>query len=132
MSAGIPKHVLKAGGTEKMLQKELYVISTKPKAGVSLEQIREVVPVHLAFQVDLEKRGIMFGAGPLFPSGSDLWQGEGLVIIRAASHAEAVSIAASDPMHTSGMREFTVREWMMNEGSITLRMDYSTGKATLM
>ena len=78
--------------------------------------------------LELERRGIMFGAGPLFPPGTDMWQGEGMVIIRAASHAEATEIAASDPMHKSGMREFTVREWMMNEGTITLKVSYSNGK----
>ena len=129
MATGIPKQVLKAGGTKDMLQKELYVISTKPAPGVSLEKMREMVPPHLAFQVDLENRGIMFGAGPLFPPDSDLWQGEGLVIIRAQSLAEAKQIAASDPMHSSGMREFTVREWMMNEGTITLKVSYSSGRA---
>ena len=129
MTTGIPKQVLKAGGTNKMLQKELYVISTKPAPGVTPEKMREMVPSHLTFQVDLESRGIMFGAGPLFPPDSDHWQGEGLVIIRAQSLAEAKQIAASDPMHTSGMREYTVREWMMNEGTITLKVSYSNGQA---
>lgn len=132
MTTGIPKHALKAGGTKEMLQKELYVISTKPAPGVTLEKMREMVPPHLAFQVDLERRGIMFGAGPLFPPDSDLWQGEGLVIVRAASLAEAKQIAASDPMHTSGMRDYTVREWMMNEGTITLKVTYSDGKAQVL
>ena len=27
------------------------------------------------------------------------------------------------------MREYTVREWMMNEGTITLKVSYSNGKA---
>jgi uncharacterized protein len=131
MSNGIPKHILKAGGTQKMLQKELYVISTKLAPGVSLEEMREVVPEHLIFQVDLEARGIMFGAGPLFPPDSENWQGEGLVIIRAKSLEEAKSIAASDPMHIAGKRVFSVREWMMNEGSITVRVSYSDGKSTI-
>ena len=129
MSTGIPKQMLKTGGTKDMLQKELYVVSTKPAPGVTLEKMREMREPHLAFQVELERRGIMFGAGPLFPPGTDMWQGEGMVIIRAASHAEATEIAASDPMHKSGMREFTVREWMMNEGTITLKVSYSNGKA---
>ena len=128
MSTGIPKQMLKTGGTKDMLQKELYVISTKPAPGVTLEKMRAMREPHLAFQVELEQRGIMFGAGPLFPPGTDMWQGEGLVIVRAASHAEATEIAASDPMHKSGMRVFTVREWMMNEGTITLKVSYSNGK----
>lgn len=128
MTIGLPKQALK-GAAKEMLQKELYVISTKPAPGVTLEMMMQVVPPHLEFQVGLEQRGIMFGAGPLFPSGSDLWEGEGLVIVRATSHAEATEIAESDPMHKSGMREFTVREWMMNEGTITLKVSYSNGKA---
>ena len=66
-----------------MLQKELYVTSIKPAPSVTLEMMMEVVPPHLEFQVGLEQRGIMFAAGPLFPSGSELWQGEGLIIVRA-------------------------------------------------
>ena len=128
MTIGLPKQALK-GAAKEMLQKELYVISTKPAPGVTLEMMMQVVPPHLEFQVGLEQRGIMFGAGPLFPSGSDLWEGEGLVIVRATSHAEATEIAESDPMHKSGMRELTVREWMMNEGTITLKVSYSNGKA---
>ncbi len=131
MALGIPKQALKAGGTKDMLQKELYVISTQLAPGVTLEKMREQVPAHLTFQVDLESRGIMYGAGPLFPPDSDMWLGEGLVIIRAQSLDEAKKIAASDPMHSSGMREYKVREWMMNEGSITLKMTFSNGKAQL-
>jgi uncharacterized protein YciI len=131
MANGIPKQALKAGGTKDMLQKELYVISTQLAPGVTLEKMRDVVSAHLAFQVDLENRGIMFGAGPLFPPDSDMWQGEGLVIIRAQSLEEAKTIAAADPMHSSGLREYIVREWMMNEGTITVKMSFSTGKAQL-
>lgn len=131
MANGIPRQALKTGGTRDMLQKELYVISTRLAPGVPLEKMRDVVPAHLAFQVDLENRGIMFGAGPLFPPDSDVWQGDGLVIIRAQSIEEAKTIAAADPMHSSGIREYKVREWMMNEGSITVKMSFSTGKGQL-
>lgn len=131
MANGIPRQALKTGGTRDMLQKELYVISTRLAPGVPLEKMRDVVPAHLAFQVDLENRGIMFGAGPLFPPDSDVWQGDGLVIIRAQSIEEAKTIAAADPMHSSGIREYKVREWMMNEGSITVKMFFSTGKGQL-
>ncbi len=131
MANGIPRQALKTGGTRDMLQKELYVISTQLAPGVPLEKMRDVVPAHLAFQVDLENRGIMFGAGPLFPPDSDMWQGDGLVIIRAQSIEEAKKIAAADPMHSSGIREYKVREWMMNEGSITVKMSFSTGKGQL-
>ena len=53
------------------------------------------------------------------------WQGEGMVIVRAASLAEARAIAEADPMHSSGARKFRVRPWLLNEGSYTVTVRYS-------
>jgi uncharacterized protein len=100
-----------------MLQKQLYVVFTRP---------------HLEFQVDLERRGIMFGAGPFWTDDGDRWEGEGMVIIRAGSLDEARAIAASDPMHSSGARTFTVRPWLLNEGTVTVKITYSDGKRELL
>ena len=57
--------------------------------------------------------------------------GEGMVIIRANSLSEAKEIAATDPMHKSGARSFTVRPWLLNEGTINLSINYSRGNFTL-
>jgi uncharacterized protein YciI len=76
----------------------------------------------------LEKKGIMFGAGPHWTDDEKRWEGDGMVIIRAGSLAEAREIAASDPMHASGARSFTVRPWLMNEGTVTIKLTYSDGK----
>ena len=51
-----------------------------------------------------------------------------MVILRAISLEEARAIAENDPMHKSGARTFRVRPWMMNEGSITLKVTYSDGQ----
>ena len=50
-----------------------------------------------------------------------------MVIIRAGSLAEAKEIAASDPMHSSGARDYKVRPWLMNEGTVTVKIRYSDG-----
>ena len=121
------EEVLKA--SSGMLQKRLYAISTVPVSG--LGPVLAKMEEHLAYQVDLERRGLMFAAGPLFTEDEQHWLGEGLVIVRAASRAEAVAIAERDPMHAAGARSFTVRPWLVNEGSITLRLDYSTQKFML-
>ncbi|MFQ5911558.1 MAG: YciI family protein [Nitrospinota bacterium] len=55
-----------------------------------------------------------------------------MVIIRAGSLAEAKEIAASDPMHKSGARSFTVRPWLMNEGAVTIKLSFSDGKMEVM
>jgi uncharacterized protein len=48
-----------------------------------------------------------------------------MVVIRAESLAEAREITAKDPMHASGARKFTVRPWLVNEGTITVRLNYA-------
>lgn len=55
-----------------------------------------------------------------------------MVIIRAGSLAEAKEIAASDPMHKSNARSFTVRPWLMNEGTVTVKLTYSDGKREIL
>ncbi len=121
------KDVLEA--SKGMLQKQLYVVFTKPAKGLGpvLENLKE----HLDFQCSLERRGIMFGAGPFWADNEEDWHGEGMVIIRAASLAEAKRIAAEDPMHKSGARNFTVRPWLLNEGTVTVKITYSDGKREL-
>nr|WP_280136408.1 YciI family protein [Pseudolabrys sp. Root1462] len=73
----------------------------------------------------MEKRGIMFGAGPMWNDAEDAWEGEGMVILRAASLEEAKAIAATDPMHKAGARSYTVRPWLLNE--VTVKLSYSNG-----
>jgi len=106
-----------------MLQKQLYVIFTEPTSGMA--PIMQVIKEHLDYQIDLEKRGIMFAAGPLWTDDGKSWAGEGMVIVRAASTEEAEEIAKADPMHRNGARRFRVRPWLINEGSITVRIGYS-------
>lgn len=109
-----------------MLQKQLYAVFTTPTDG--LGPVFAKIEEHLRFQVELERKGIMFAAGPMWSDDEESWEGEGLVIIRAASREEAIKIAEADPMHKSGARTFKVRPWMVNEGSMTLRFDFSTQK----
>ena len=115
--------------SSEMLNKDLYVIFTKPTNGMI--PVMENLDEHLKFQVSLEKQGIMFGAGPFWEDNEIDWNGEGMVIIRANSITHAEEIARSDPMHKSGARSFTVRPWLLNEGNIEVSLDYSTGKFKL-
>lgn len=117
-------HVLEA--SRGMLQKQFYVVFTSPAKG--MEAILKNLEDHLKFQVDLEKRGIMFGAGPLWNDDEATWSGDGMVIIRAESLAAAKAIAEMDPMHKSGARTFKVRPWLLNEGKITVQLTFSDMK----
>jgi uncharacterized protein YciI len=107
--------------TGKMLGKTLYVVHTVPVAPP--EQIAPLLPAQLDHQVRLEKAGIMFGAGPV--ANEDGSPGGGLIIIRANSFEAARAIVDEDPLHKSGLRTYTIRRWTMNEGSYTVRVNYS-------
>ncbi len=108
------------------LAKPLFVVTTRPAA--PLDEILHHVEEHLDYQVELERQGILFAAGPLFSEDGTAWTGEGLVILRAASLDEAAGIAARDPMHSSGARKFTVQPWLLNEGALTIRLSFSDGR----
>ncbi|MBN8502646.1 MAG: hypothetical protein J0M19_16090 [Sphingomonadales bacterium] len=109
-----------------MLAKQLYIVSTTP-AG-SLDKVMEMVENHLDYQVDLERRGIMFAAGPNWTDDEKEWKGDGTVVIRAGSMAEAHALMEADPMHSSGARKFTIRPWLVDEGRLSVELDFSTGK----
>ncbi len=113
----------------EMLQKQLYAIFTTPTDG--MEPIFANLDAHLNFQVSLEREGILYAAGPMWTDDEQSWEGEGLVVVRANSRDEAVAIAERDPMHRAGAREFRVRPWMINEGTITVRLDNSSQTFTV-
>ena len=108
-----------------VLGMQLYVVLTTP-AGEMDAVLAQMGP-HLAYQKKLEEDGIMFAAGPFADDDETVWSGAGMVIIRAKDVQEAREIAAQDPMHVSGARTFHVRPWLLNEGSLTLRVTYSDG-----
>ncbi|WP_246248857.1 YciI family protein [Chelativorans alearense] len=116
------KDVMQASSA--MLQKQLYAIFTTPVGGI--EPILANLKEHLAFQASLEKEGILYAAGPMWSDDEKSWEGDGLVVVRAASREEAIAIAERDPMHVRGARTFTVRPWMINEGTMTIRLDSSS------
>ena len=112
--------------TKDMLQKDLYVIFTRPVA--PREEIMKMLPQHLERQVELEKQGILFAAGPMEPEDSDKVR-TGMIIVRADSFEHANEIAMGDPFHAAGLREYEVWNWSMNEGSFTVTINYSDKSA---
>ena len=108
---------------------ELYVVESKPQK--SPDDVKQCLPAHLEYQRGLEQRGILVLAGPLSDPTGDTMEGAGLIVYRAGSMAEAKRLAEDDPMHRDGARGFTLRKWLVNEGSVSLNVGLSTGKAQL-
>ena len=75
----------------------------------------------------MEKEGVYIAAGPHWADDEETWEGEGLIVVRAKDLADARRIAEEDPMHASGARSFKVRPWLINEGSITIKVNFAAG-----
>src|SRR5579863_6421644 len=113
--------------SEKFLGRQVYVVHTVPNA--SREALDAMLPEHLEHQIRLEKSGIMFAAGPM--ANADGTPAGALIVIRAKDFAEAKAIADSDPFHKSGLRTYTLRRWTINEGSYSVRVNYSDQSFTI-
>jgi uncharacterized protein len=99
----------------------------QPLPTKGIDPVMKNIKEHLEFQVALEKQGIMFAAGPNWSDDEKSWEGDGMVVIRAKSLAEATEIMKRDPMHKSGARKFKIRPWFVNEGTVSVRLNYSQG-----
>ncbi len=105
-----------------MLQKIFYAVFTTPLKPMS--ELMPLLPEHLNYMIDLEKRGILFASGP-FLADANVTPGSGMTILRASSYEEAEAIAKQDPFNKSGMRSFEIKTWQLNEGSYTVTVNYS-------
>jgi uncharacterized protein len=94
-------------------------VSSKPTDG--LGPVLANLDPHVAYRTRLELDGVMFAAGPL--AGDDLqeWLGEGLFVHRASSMEQARGYAEADPMHACGARSFSTREWLLDEGTLSVQ-----------
>lgn len=104
------------------LRMQLYVVTSTAN---SLDAVKQNLGEHRAYLRSLEDRNVLFGAGPLWTDDGQYFEGDGMLIYRAASVEEAIAIAQGDPMHSSGARSFKIRPWLLNDGSITIRVTLS-------
>lgn len=94
-----------------------------PPMPVSKEEMRII---HHEYLLDLERRGILFGAGPFVDEKGER-HGAGMIIIRAATRAEAEALAFAEPYTKAGQRIMTLTPWQRNEGAVNLRLRFADG-----
>ncbi len=111
------------------LRMQLYVVTSIAK---SLDAVKENLPEHRNYLRELENKDILFGAGSLWTDDGQYFEGDGMLIYRANSVAEAQQLAQADPMHKNGAREFKIRPWLLNDGSITIRVTLSEPQRNLL
>lgn len=119
----------KEAGERGSLALELFVVVSTPAQ--SPDELKAQLPAHLAYQEQLEQAGTLAFAGPLSDLQGEQMQGMGMIIYRAHSLAAARALADGDPMHVSGAREYTLRRWLVNEGSLTLSVKLSAQSVRL-
>lgn len=108
---------------------ELFVATSIPAKAP--EDVKAALPAHLAYQAELEAGGHLAFAGPMSDESGEEMRGMGMIVYRADSLDAARALAEADPMHRSGARTYTLRRWMINEGSLTLRVGLSTKDVSL-
>ncbi|MGE3148144.1 MAG: YciI family protein [Pseudorhodoplanes sp.] len=103
---------------EGLAAREYFVVFTEPVGGK--DAVQRHLGIHLQYQRELERRGVLVAAGPLSDEQGEAWTGKGMIILRADTMEGARAIADADPMHRDGVRTYRILPWLMNEGSFTL------------
>lgn len=107
---------------------ELFVVESTP---IAPEKLGETLPDHLAYQAEQEQKGVLAFAGPLSDDTGEQMNGTGLIIYRAPSMEAAKAVADADPMHARGVRQYSMRKWLINEGSLQLDVRLSAQQVRL-
>ena len=108
---------------------ELFVVESTPAK--SPEDLKKILPDHLAYQQQQELNGALAFAGPLSDLTGEFMEGAGLIVYRAESFDAAKALADADPMHATGTRSYTLRRWLINEGSLQLNVKLSSQQVSL-
>ena len=109
-------------------REQCYVLMMRPnpEAPPLAMSAAEIRIAHHDFLLDLERRGILFGAGP-FVDETGMRHGSGMIIIRAASRAEAEAIGYAEPYTASGQRLMDFLPWQRNEGTVKISLRFADG-----
>ena len=105
------------------LAMELYVVRSKPSG--DMELVKSTLPAHLEYQKQMEASGVLVMAGPTSDKSGELMEAEGMIIYRASDLDAARAIADGDPMHAVGARNYDIRKWLVNEGSLSFTVSLS-------
>ncbi len=108
---------------------ECYVVVSLPASDLML--VKQNLAAHLAYQAQQEALGNLMFAGPLSDLSGDQMEGAGMIIYQSKSLELAKTLADQDPMHLAGARTYTLRRWLINEGSLQLDIKLSAQSVKL-
>jgi hypothetical protein len=122
-------HKSRAAAIQGSLSREqCYVLMMKPNPTsppmpCSPEEMRVV---HHEYLLDLERRGILFGAGPFVDENGNR-VGAGMIIIRAKNRTEAETIGNAEPYTAAKQRLMEFIPWQRNEGTVRMNLRFADG-----
>lgn len=110
-----------------LTREQLYVLMMRPNPEAPQTLARDELRIHHhTYLLDLERSGRLFAAGPFADLGEKP-TGSGMIIIRAANHAEAADIGAQEPYTKAGLRIMDVVPWQRNEGTVRIEIRFADG-----
>lgn len=113
--------------TSSLMREQTYLLMLRPNPEPPANLSRDVLRIeHHEYLLDLERRGILFAAGP-FADRGEKPSGSGMIIIRAESLEEATRIGHQEPYTKNGLRLMDVVPWQRNEGSLKLELRLADG-----
>lgn len=121
MTQAAPRHPLLADSLGLTLFAMIRTVGETPVT-------RDLLDRHLAWVIGQEAAGHILLSGPLANGSRPL---HGLTIWRVADRAQAEALAAQDPFVEAGVVTFTLHEWTVYEGAISLTLHISRGAAAL-
>jgi uncharacterized protein YciI len=112
----------------KMLNLKLVVMLREPTRKQMLD---DDLIEHLEWMIAREKEGLVFASGPFITFGAPPGTSGGLTILRVSGLEQAREIAETDPLVARGVITYQLREWLLMEGGITVKVSFSDGAASV-
>ena len=109
----------------RMLKKVYFVMQRVPR---DLSRIKPAVLAHYRWIIELEKQGAVFASGPL--TAEDGASGIGMTVFRCDGWDEARRLSEGDPFVQQGAVTFELHQWQINEGRVTVAIDFSDQTCT--
>lgn len=112
--------------TRSLSREQNYVLMLRPNPNAP-KYDRDMLRIkHHEYLIDLERRGILFAAGP-FADRGEKPSGSGMLIIRAADQVEATRIGGHEPYTREKIRLMEIIPWQRNEGTLKVEIRFADG-----
>ena len=114
-------------GKRPLAREQVYLcIMTNVEPPADSSPRDQLMNAHKEYLADLERRGLLFGAGRLFNAEEEEHTalGHGMLIIRAATRAEAEAVAFEEPFTKAGHRTMVLHPWQRNEGNVNIAIRF--------